>query len=191
MQWESYPAIEHGDIRYGQKSDSFMPYVNLPRRCGARFELALGSPHAPRAELARLGWSLRDPRPPTRDPWTYQRYIQASKAEFGVAKQGYVATRSGWFSERSVAYLASGRPVLVQDTGFSDWLPTGLGVVPFATLEDAVAGVADIDAQYGAHCRAARGLAEEHFGHEAVLTPLLELTMSGAPGPPAPPGTPR
>lgn len=179
MQWESYPAIEHGGVRYGQKSDSFMDYASLPSRCGDRFELALGSPGAPRDELERLGWSVRDPRPPTRDPWVYQRYIQASRAEFGVAKHGYVTTRSGWFSERSVAYLASGRPVLVQDTGFSDWLPVGTGIVRFASIEEAMDGVAELDDRYEAHCAAARGLAEEHFGYEAVLSPLLDATMSG------------
>lgn len=179
MQWESYPALEHDGRRYGQKSDSYMAYLDLPRRCAARFELALGSPNAPRDELTRRGWTLRDPRGPTRDPWTYQSYIQMSKAEFAVAKHGYVASRSGWFSERSVAYLASGRPVLVQETGFSEWLPTGTAIVPFGTVEEAVSGVAEIEVRYAHHCRSAPALAREHFGYDAVLPALLEQTMAG------------
>jgi hypothetical protein len=187
MQWESYPALEYGGTRYGQKSESFMEYADLPRRCDAQFELALGSPGAPRDELEGRGWSLRDPRPPTRDPWTYQRFIRRSKAELGVAKHGYVVSRSGWFSERSAAYLASGRPVLVQDTGFSDWLPTGSGVVCFDTLDEAIGGVAEIGAHYEDHCRAARALAEEEFGYRYVLPPLLEQTMDAGTAPaPAP-----
>ena len=104
-----------------------------------------------------------DPQIPTRDAWSYQRYIQKSKAEFGIAKHGYVITRSGWFSERSANYLASGRPVLVQDTGFSSWLETGLGVVAFTTPDEALAGIEDISARYDVHCGAARDIAVAYF----------------------------
>jgi hypothetical protein len=111
---------------------------------------------------------------PTVDPWTYQRYIQDSKAEFGVAKHGYVVTRSGWFSERSAAYLASGRPVLVQETGFSDWLPTGAGLLSFSNREEALAGIEEINSRYQFHCRAARSVAEEYFNGERLLAGLLD-----------------
>jgi hypothetical protein len=180
MLWESYPALECGGVRFGMKADSFWPYLDLPRRVGPVFELAVGSATAPRALLRRRGWAVRDPRGPTRDPWTYQRYIRRSKAEFGVAKHGYVVSRSGWFSERSAAYLASGRPVLVQDTGFSDWLPTGAGVIPFSTPDEAVAGVEAIDSRYDFHCRAARALVEEYFDARKVLPALLERAMAPA-----------
>jgi hypothetical protein len=109
------------------------PYLELPAKLGPLFELAVGSATAPREMLRAKGWVMSDALEATRDPWTYQRYIQGSRAEFGVAKQGYVVSRSGWFSERSAAYLASGRPVVVQETGFSDWLRTDGGVVPFTT----------------------------------------------------------
>jgi hypothetical protein len=178
MQWDSYPARTYRGRRYGMKADSFGPYLDLPARAGAVFELALGSASAPRDLLREKGWQLRDPLAVTRDPWTYQRYLTGSKAEFGVAKHGYVASRSGWFSERSACYLASGRPVLVQDTGFTDWLPSGAGVLAFGTPEEAAAGVEEVGRRYDFHCRAARNLAEEFFDARKVLPSLLERALN-------------
>jgi hypothetical protein len=174
MQWESYPAREYGGVRYGLKAASFQPYVDLPLRTGPVLELALGTPGAPRELLRSRNWSIRSPLEVTRDPWTYQRYIRDSKAEFGVAKHGYVAARSGWFSERSAAYLASGRPVLAQETGFSDWMETGSGVLGFASPEEAAEGVAEIQRRYPDHCRAARAVAEEYFDSRKVLARLID-----------------
>ena len=148
MQWDSYRARAYGGRRYGMKSDSFTEFEELPSRAGSVFEIALGSENAPRERLRAKGWRLLDPLEVTRDPWTFQEFIRASKAEWSVAKHGYVASRSGWFSERSAAYLASGRPVLTQATGFSDWLETGAGLLAFDTLEDALAGMAEIDGDY-------------------------------------------
>ena len=174
MQWDSYPARTYWGRHYGMKADSFGPYLDLPARAGAVFELALGSASAPRDLLRAKGWTLRDPLAVTRDPWTYQAYLAGSKAEFSVAKHGYVAGRCGWFSERSACYLASGRPVLVQDTGFTAWLPAGGGVLAFRSPEEAAAGVGEIDRRYEFHCRAARAVAEEYFDARKVLTSLLE-----------------
>src|SRR6266511_3534455 len=114
------------------KSDSFQPFLEFPHLLGDRFELATGSCSAPRRTLVAGGWELRDP---VAERWgvnEYQQYIRASKAEFTVAKQGYVVARCGWFSERSAAYLASGRPVITEDTGFSEVLPTGNGIAAFS-----------------------------------------------------------
>ena len=180
MQWDSYPARRYGGRAYGLKSDSFGPYVDLPGRADAVFELALGAPGPVRDRLAANGWILRDPRPPTLDPWTYQRFIQGSKAEFSVAKEAYVGTGSGWFSERSASYLASGRPVVVQETGL--WLEPGPGVVAFTTAEEARAGVEAVDADYPASCRAARAVAEEHFDARRVLPRLLADALDPVPG---------
>jgi hypothetical protein len=180
MQWESYPALEHEGRRYGMKADSFAPFLALPARCGRIFELALGGPAAPRELLRANGWRLRDPVPLTRDPWTYLRYVAASRAEFGVAKHGYVTSSSGWFSERSVAYLASGRPALVQDTGFSAWLPTGKGLLAFSSPEQACAGVEEILRDGRSHARAARELAEAQFASGRVLTDLIEAVFAGS-----------
>jgi hypothetical protein len=109
----------------------------------------------------------------TRDPWTYQQYIRGSKAEFGVAKHGYVIGRTGWFSERSACYLATGRPVLVQDTGFTDWLSAPGGVIAFTTAEEAAAGAAEIAGRYEFHARQARAVAAEYFDAGQVLPRLV------------------
>ncbi len=183
MLWDSYPAREYNGRRYGMKSDSFGAYIDLPQKAGPIFDLAVGSPMVPRALLCSKGWALRDPREPTRDPWTYQGYIQQSKAEFSVAKHGYVVSRSGWFSERSASYLASGRPVLIQETGFSDWLQTGAGVISFNTPEEALAGIEEINSRYEFHCQAARAIAQEYFDSRQVLLRLLEDAINPTPTP--------
>ena len=178
MQWESYPPVEHEGRRYGMKSDSFRPYLDLPRRTGARLELALGTPDAPRTALTGHGWKLANPLEVAADAWAYQRYIRGSKGEFAVAKNGYVAARCGWFSERSACYLASGRPVVTQNTGFSERLPTGAGLLAFSTPDEAVAAVAEVEGDYEAHCEAGRALAEAEFDAASVLTRLLEEVLA-------------
>jgi hypothetical protein len=185
MQWDSYPARVYDGRRFGMKSESFAPYMNLPSRSTAPLEVAVGGEGAPRAQMAACGWRVTDPLGVTRDPWTYQDYLVASKAEFSVAKHGYVASRSGWFSERSVAYLALGRPVVVEDTGFSRWLIAGDGVLPFSNPDEAVAAIADVDARYDRHCRAARAVAEAYFDARHVLARLIEEAMESS-RPPAP-----
>src|SRR4029077_20886809 len=126
-------------VRWGMKSHSFRKFIDLPSRVADTCELALGSASAPREDLRRHGWNLADPIEVSRDPWTYQAYIQESRAEFSVAKHGYVASRCGWFSERSRSYLASGRPAIVEETGIGEWLPTGRGLWAVADVESAVA----------------------------------------------------
>jgi hypothetical protein len=160
------------------KSASFGPYGNLPRQTAENFELAIGNPPP---KLADLGWELRNPLEVTKDPWTYQSFIMRSKAEFSVAKHGYVVSRSGWFSERSACYLACGRPVLVQDTGFTHWLLSGEGVIAFSTPDQALEGVQDISAHYIRHCASARELAETYFDSEKVLNKLL-MSVHSPPG---------
>ncbi|HXK33324.1 MAG TPA: hypothetical protein VNM91_04830 [Dehalococcoidia bacterium] len=180
MQWDAYPAIEHRGTRYGMKSDGFEEFLSVPARTEETLEMALGGESAPRRRLERHGWKLRNSLEPTRDPWTYQRYIRSSKGEFSVAKHGYVAARSGWFSERTAAYLASGRPAVVQDTGFSDWLSTGLGVVGFTTADEAVEGLRAVSGSYEAHCKAAREIAEAYFDGRTVLSNLIDSARAVA-----------
>src|SRR5262249_37902020 len=141
-------------------------------------EIALaGIPPAQASRLARGGWRLADPRKLTRTPWTYQQYLRSSRAEFSVAKHAYVSTHCGWFSERTACYLASGRPVIVQDTGFSDFLPCGNGLIAYRTPDEAAAAVRHLGQNYEQHCKAARGLAEEFFDSRLVLTSLLERSL--------------
>jgi hypothetical protein len=184
MQWSSYPAREHDGQRYGMKSRSFEAYQHLPGRLvNIRWQLALGGPDAPRDLLREYGSEIRNPLEVTRDPWSYRRYLRRSGGEFSIAKHGYVAGRSGWFSERSAAYLASGRPVLAQDTGFADWIETGRGLVPFDSLETAVEGAREILSDYEGHCHAARDLADAYFDSSEVLRPLLEESFAGTSDP--------
>lgn len=178
MQWDSYEPALHNGIRYGMKSESFEPYLDLPAHTDSKLELSLGSANAPRDLLRDKGWLVSNPLDITRTPWTYQQYIQASKAEFSVAKQGYVASHSGWFSERSAAYLASGRPVVTQETGFSEWMDTGSGILAFRDPDTAVDCLDDINSNYRQHCKAARQLAEEYFDSRKVLQKLLDDIFS-------------
>jgi hypothetical protein len=180
MQWESYPERLYDGRLYGMKSRSFPPYMDLPTKVGARFELALGSDSAPRDRLREFGWLVRDPYEVSTDPWVYQRFIQQAKAEFSVAKQGYVTTKCGWFSDRSTSYLASGRPVITQETGFSRWLKAERGLIPFRSPDEAVAAVERVRQDYERHCRSAREVVEEHFDARNVLPSLLDRAVAAA-----------
>ena len=178
MQWQSYSPVEHAGTTYGLKGDSFEPFIDLPSTTSAVLELAVGGSHVPRERLARHRWALHDALDASRDLDAYRRYIQGSTAELSVAKHAYAVTRSGWFSERSACYLASGRPAVVQDTGFGSWLSTGDGVLPFHDRPSAAAAVADVLDRYDVHAAAARQLAAEVFDTRQVLPPLLEAAMA-------------
>jgi hypothetical protein len=168
FQWEGRDA--------GEKSDNWLQYIDLPKMSAQEFEIALRLPAAhhqtDRKLFQRHGWHISDPGT-LRTLDDYRQFIGRSRAEFSVAHNRYVALSTGWFSDRSVLYLASGRPVLVQSTGIERHLPTGRGVLTFATLDEAVAGVEEINRNYPAHCRAARDLAEEYFDSDKVLTNIL------------------
>lgn len=175
--WRSYGSIEHGGVRYGQRAHSLRRLFELPRRSPARFELALGIHPDEIDDLRALrenGWALLDPYEVAGTPADYAAFVRESKAELGVAKSGYVDSRSGWFSDRSSCYLASGRPVAAQDTGFGESLPVGEGLLAFSTVEEAAAAVAAIEGDYDRHARAARELAAEHLDSRKVLPRLLE-----------------
>jgi hypothetical protein len=180
MQWESYPSKRYCEQTYAMKSVSFQPYFDLPAKTGARLEVAVGGASAPRGRMRQNGWLVRDPMPPSRDPWTYQRFLQEAKAEFTVAKHGYVASASGWFSDRSAEFLACGRPVVTQETGFSKWLPTGSGAFAFSSVEEAAAAIERVCAEYERHCRAARELAVEYFDARRILPSLLDRAATPA-----------
>jgi hypothetical protein len=174
-------SVEHDGQTYGLKVHEFRKVIELPLRVtDAEFEIALeihpGDSKDRRALIAN-GWHLLDPRKEVPGPLEFRRYVQRSGAEFSVAQGIYVETESGWFSDRTVRYLASGKPALVQDTGFSRNYPVGEGLVPFRTLDEAAAGAARIGAAYETHAAAARALAEEHFDSDKVLTRFLEQAL--------------
>jgi glycosyltransferase involved in cell wall biosynthesis len=171
-----FGPIEYRGKTYGLRAHEFRRFASLPRISEQSFELALDIHAADVKDITLLtenGWSLVEPSTVVGDPGSYQTYIQNSKAEFMVAKNMYVQTRGGWFSDRSICYLASGKPVLAQDTGLRQLYPTGEGLLIFSTLEEALAGVEEICRNYHRHARAARALAEEYFDSDKVLTRLL------------------
>jgi hypothetical protein len=181
--WRSYGSIEHEGRSYGQKAHSLRRFLTLPRLTHERFLLALAihaNEQSDLTALAQNGWILLAPQRVAHTPAHYRRFIQRSKAEFGIAKSGYVLSRCGWFSDRSVCYLASGRPVLAQETGFSRFLPLGVGLFAFETSDDVLAGIAALQEDYDAHARAARAIAEEYFDSDKVLTRLVDL-IGGTP----------
>jgi hypothetical protein len=173
--WRAYGPVEADETSYGVKAHEFRKFVELPRNAPGTYEIALDIHPSEAGDLALLrdnGWQLVDPREVAGDPFAFRAYVQGSGAEFSVAQGIYVETGSGWFSDRTVRYLASGKPVLVQDTGFT--LPTGEGLLAFRTLDEAAAGAREIAWDYQRHGRAARRLAEEEFDSDRVLTRLLE-----------------
>ena len=162
---------------YGLRVHEFRKFVELPRRTGRAFELAVDIHPGEGKDLALLdgnGWTRVDPREAAGDTLRYQDYIARSSAEFMVAKNMYVQSRGGWFSDRSICYLASGRPVIAQDTGLAGHLPTGDGLMTFSTLEEAAGCVEEVFRDYSRHARAARGLAVECFDSDKVLRRLLD-----------------
>jgi len=157
------------------KHYEFLKYLDLPQRTGAGFELALSScEDSERQMLRERGWRVRDGLEISRGIDRYRDYVGASRGEFTVAKDQNVRLRTGWFSDRTATYLASGRPAVTQDTGFGVALPTGEGLFAFDAFETAAAAVEEINADYARHAGAAREIGREYFGHEAVLGPLLE-----------------
>ena len=169
-------SLDYQGKKFGLRVHEFRKFFALPRLSKQSFELALDIHPAEVNDISQLkadNWSLVNPRDVAGDPWAYQSYIQHSKAEFMVAKNMYVQTKSGWFSDRSICYLASGKPVLAQDTGLKNLYPTTAGLLLFSTLEEAVAGVEEISSDYQRHAQAARELAEAYFDSDKVLQTLL------------------
>jgi hypothetical protein len=175
--WNAYGGITYRGQHYGQKDEEFLRMLELPSRVLQTMELTVaGIDGESKKRLRCAGWMIRHGKELT-GVSTYQNYIAGSRGEFSVAKHAYVKTRSGWFSDRSVCYLAAGRPVVLQDTGFTDRLPTGKGLLAFNSLEEAVESIERINADYYEHRIAARLLAEETFASDVVLPPLLETAM--------------
>lgn len=172
-----YAPVEYRGRTYGLRVHEFRRFAGLPRDPGPQFEVALDIDESDAADLALLqahGWTIADPRRVACGPWAYRSYVWGSDAELMIAKGIYVHTNSGWFSDRSIGYLAAGRPVLAQSTGIEAHYPTGDGLVTFRTLDEARAGADDIAARYERHARAARELAAEYFDSDRVLGELLQ-----------------
>jgi hypothetical protein len=177
-----YAPISLNGVTYGLRVHEFRKFAHVPRLSGGRFDIALDIDSADSRDLDLLrdnGWQLISPRQAAGDLWTYRSFLQSSFAEFMVARGIYVQTRSGWFSERSICYLASGTPVLAQDTGLDGLLPVGEGLLTFTTADEAAAGVESITAAHRHHARAAGDLAEAYFDSDLVLGRLLATAGVG------------
>ena len=173
----AFGSVQFGDTTFGQKVHEFRKFIEMPRRTGHRFAIALDIHPFEEKDIAALhanGWQLEDPQRSAGTPSAFREYVRRSSAEFSVAQGIYVQTNSGWFSDRTAHYLASGRPALVQETGFSRHLPTGEGLLAFRTLDEAIAGADSIAGNYPMHARAARALAENVFDSGKVLRQFLD-----------------
>jgi len=169
-------AIFDGDL-YGGKQDEFTRFMDVPLQSERQVELALTinqTEYKDQGALLDHGWIIRDPYFYAGDPDSYREFIQFSRAEFSVAKGGYVKSNSGWISDRTACYLASGKPAIVQSTGIESTLPTGKGLLTFGTVEEAVRALKSIDADYMGHCLAARQIAERYFDSDIVLGRMLD-----------------
>ena len=177
MNWASYAPKEFQGEKFGQKDLEFERFLDLPSLTRERFVLAMGQGignKRPTAMLESKGWHIIEPDTHLPDYLTYRQFLSQSKGEWSIAKHGYVHSRSGWFSCRSACYLAAGKPVVVQDTGWSEHLPSGEGVFAFNTPAEAASALDEASKNYEHHSRAAREFAEKHFEAGKVCAELLE-----------------
>jgi hypothetical protein len=181
MNWTSYKPVVYGNQSYGQKDMEFIRFGDLPSLIAPTvIEVAVNAGKTrktPRQLLAYKGWHVVDPADICPDFDSYRQYVESSKAEWSVAKNGYVLGQPGWFSCRSACYLAAGRPVVVQNTGFSNVFPVGEGLLPFTTVPEAVAAIKDVETHYARHAQAARDIAEAYFAADKVLTRLIDEAL--------------
>jgi hypothetical protein len=179
-------VMENGKtvLRENTKRVSFLRFLELPRSTRQPLELALyltGKDSDDRARLEEHGWRVRDSREVTGSPEAYRSYLQRSRGEFSCAKPSYVEFQGAWISDRTLCYLASGKPAIVQDTGPSAYLPNGEGLLRFTTLEDAIGALDAVNADYERHCHAARGIAEAYFDAKPIVAHILNETLGSSP----------
>ena len=175
MTWNVFRGpLVHRGVEYRGKAAEFAKIAGLPRRIEVPFRVALGGTEAPFAELAAQRWIVEDAPSVTLTPAAYRDYIAGSRGEVSVAKNVYVALRTGWFSCRSACYLAAARPVVVQDTGFSRTIPSGRGLHAFAAAEEAAAAIRAVERDYRREAQGAREVARAYFDSAAVLRRWVE-----------------
>jgi hypothetical protein len=176
--WTSnYGDLYYEGELYRSKYEEFKRFAELPRKTEQELEVALRRHHHDDESIQLLkanGWRVTEASQLVAGLPGYQSYIARSRAEISIAKNAYVKGNSGWFSDRSACYLASGKPVLAQSTGFERCLPVGQGLVTFGGIEEAVAGINAINQDYEAHCLAAREFAREYLDYRKVLPKMLE-----------------
>jgi hypothetical protein len=176
MNWASYAPKEWEGAKYGQKDLEFQKFKQLPQQTKQKLVMAMGKGPGnlrPTEELESIGWKILEPDLVVPDHRKYHDFLRQSKGEWSIAKHGYVESRSGWFSCRTACYLALGRPAVVQDTGWSKFLPHEKGVLPFQTMEECARGLETVSADYETHRLAARKFAETHLDAKKVCGDLL------------------
>jgi hypothetical protein len=178
MNWQAHDALEYSGRHFGQKDVEFPKFLDLPRRVSLPLEVAVAG-DAPRAELRAAGWSLRNAHEVTLTFDGYWQYIRESRAEFSVCKNVFVDTNSGWFSDRTAAYLACGRPAVIQETGFSGHLPCGEGLFCVRDVHEAAEAISEIESDYSRHSRAAREIACDYLDARRVIAGVLEVVGLG------------
>jgi hypothetical protein len=183
--WSAEMVLFRGECFYNGKREGFWPFLDLPRRTPQRLELAinLDGHYAEQidtdcAALLQHGWGIRQAQEVAATPWDYQGYIHASRGEFSCAKPSYIRLQTAWISDRTICYLASGKPAVVQHTGPSRFLPDRDGLLRFRTMDEAVACLDGATADYEHHSRRARALAEEYFDAEKVVRRVLERALN-------------
>jgi hypothetical protein len=173
MNWTSHKHVEFNGIKYGQKETEFARFIDLPRRTSAHMQIAVSGSNVPREELRNHGWRVLNADDVSISLNSYQEYLRASTGEFAVAKHVFVATRSGWFGHQQGYYMAGGRPVVLDETGFSAHLPVGCGLFAVKNVEEAAEAISEITADFNRHSRRAREIATEFLDAPRVLASFL------------------
>ena len=179
MTWNAFKGqLNYRGTEYKSKSSEFEALMDLPERVDVPLTVAVGGAEAPLQRLEEKGWRVIDGPAATLTPDQYQNFIQHSRGELSPAKHVYVAMRTGWFSCRSACYLATGRPVVVQDTGFTEFLPDGDGILTFSTAEEAITALSEVEQDYEYHAKSALEIAGSYFDSGWVLKTLIEDVYS-------------
>jgi len=174
------PDGSGGEWYPNSKRISFLEYLELPRLAGFPLELSLSVDHSEGDDVAMLeqhGWLVRRAQEVTSTPAAYRSYVQGSTGEFSCAKPSCMRLQNAWVSDRTICYLASGRPAVVQNTGPSPYLDVGSGLLRFSTPEEAAEALSEVQGSYATHCAAARELAEAHFDARRVTAEILEAAL--------------
>jgi hypothetical protein len=176
IRWQGFREVTVDGKVFGQRDKQFAQYLDLPSKSRARFRMALLGTEP--STLTSKGWEVLPGEQVSKTAASYAEFIRNSRGEISIPKHGYVAMRTGWVSDRSVCYLASGRPVLMEETGVSECLPAGSGLVTFRSVEEAVRMLEKVEAHYDVHARAARAAAESIFGTHVVLPDFLKAAFA-------------
>lgn len=173
MNWASHKTIEYNGKSYGQKDIEFMKFLSLPKLVKSPMSIAVSGKDVPKMELKKNGWTVNCGKEATLTFYSFREYLRNCRAEFSVCKHVFVSNNTGWFSDKSAAYLASGRPVVLQDTGFSKHLPVGKGLFAINTLHEAMEAIHEIESNYHRHSLAAREIACEYLEARIVMKNFL------------------